>query len=139
MATRYAPRDYGHPGAPATSSDDSSTGPKSVRISPPSFPSFASPIAMSIPGSNRPDEPPPPLPPPRYVPIDGPTVFDPRFGGPGGRHEAFPEDRENRENYKLRDRPYDEGYHSIGSARSVELSTRPTFARHAYHSILPGP
>jgi hypothetical protein len=82
-------------------------------------------MAMAIPNSSDFDEPPPPLPPPRFVPVDGPTVPDPRSRD----HDDgfFPEDRES---YKSRDRSYrpdlDEGYHSIGSARFVSIFIRPS-------------
>lgn len=114
METRNAPRGL-NAGLPSISTDDSFTRSKGPRLSPPAT---SSPMAMSIPNSNNYDEPPPPLPPPRFVPVDGPTVFDPRSRD----HDEglFSEDRES---YKSRDHFYrpdlDEGYHSIGSARLV--------------------
>lgn len=114
METRYATRGLSA-GLPSISTDDSFTRSKGPRLSPPSA---SSPMAMSIPNSRSYDEPPPPLPPPRFVPVDGPTVFDHR---PRDLDDGFfPEDKES---YKSRDRSYrpdlDEGYHSIGSARLV--------------------
>ncbi|KAL8343593.1 hypothetical protein RB601_004217 [Gaeumannomyces tritici] len=41
---------------------------------------------MSIPNSRNFDEPPPPLPPPRFVPIDGPTGDHPQYPEPYTRH-----------------------------------------------------
>jgi len=73
-------------------------------------------MAMSIPNANTYDEPPPPLPPPKYVPVDGPTVFDPRARD---HDDSFFHD--DRDGFKSRYGSYrpdlDEGYHSIGSAR----------------------
>ncbi|KAH8904147.1 hypothetical protein BR93DRAFT_884138 [Coniochaeta sp. PMI_546] len=88
---------------------------------------------MSIPNAGNYDEPPPPLPPPRFVPVDGPTVFDPRSRD----HDDgfFPEDRET---FKSRDRSYrpdlDEGYHSIGSARTLNS---PHFSMHNSYQFRP--
>lgn len=79
---------------------------------------------MSIPGPSNPyDDVPPPLPPPRYPPIEG--LSDARDARDFRRHDVddqFPED--SRQHYKMRDSPFghldpDEGYHSIGSARFV--------------------
>jgi hypothetical protein len=107
MGSRYPEQNSGRTGVPSTSSHDNFTRSEDVRIPPPSFSAFPTQKAMSIPGANNYDEPPPPLPPPRFVPVDGPTVFEPL------------ERDNNPENYHLRDRSYEEGYHSVGSSRSV--------------------
>ncbi|RKU44801.1 hypothetical protein DL546_007718 [Coniochaeta pulveracea] len=104
MASRYSELEFGRTGTSA-SSYDPLTRPEGLRISPSSFSSFPTPKAMSIPGAKTHDEPPPPLPPPRHVPVDGLMVFDPL------------ERDNNPENYHLRDRSHDEGYHSVGSSR----------------------
>lgn len=106
MASRYSELEFGRTGTSA-SSYDPLTRPEGLRISPSSFSSFPTPKAMSIPGAKTHDEPPPPLPPPRHVPVDGLMVFDPL------------ERDNNPENYHLRDRSHDEGYHSVGSSRLV--------------------
>ncbi|KAB5578181.1 hypothetical protein GE09DRAFT_543235 [Coniochaeta sp. 2T2.1] len=68
---------------------------------------------MSIPNSTSYDEPPPPLRLPRFVPVDGPIAFDWRDHD----DSFFPNDRGS---HKSRYRPdFDEGYHSIGSARTL--------------------
>lgn len=114
METRYAHRGPGV-SLPPISTENSFMRSKAQRLSPP--PS-SSPMAMSIPNSGNYDEPPPPLPPPPFVPVDGPTVFDPR---PRDPDDGFLS--EERDGFRSRDRSYrtefDEGYHSIGSARLV--------------------
>ncbi|KAL8403962.1 hypothetical protein RB594_009009 [Gaeumannomyces avenae] len=56
----------------------------------PGFSNFSPPLStsipMSIPNSRNFNEPPPPLPPPRFVPIDGPTGDHPQYPEPYTRH-----------------------------------------------------
>ena len=105
-------------GLPAICTDDFGPSKKSEFS-----PTLSSSIAMSIPGSSSPyGDVPPPLPPPKYPPIEGlPYINESRELR---RHEPQDSFVDDRENYKMRDRPFnrhepDEGYHSIGSARYV--------------------
>lgn len=123
----YPRRDYGG-GVPSICTEDFGRSRRS-QFSPP----LSSSIAMSIPGPTNPyADVPPPLPPPKYPPIEGHA--DSRDPQDSRRHDTddhFPDD--TRQHYKMRDNPYghqdaDEGYHSIGSARFVYFhppDTRP--------------